>query len=160
LDVVDLHWCYHQARDEADSNRIRRKALQRTRQSLKKLNHLIMSDVLISHAFKTTWRHEYTEIQAALGFLEGETPNQALKPYPPFTRRLGSNSGGDNAYAWSGQSFWTPIIAALIPLWQRAGLKDNQAFKDIAELLSTAFPPYPNKPALVKQRYLRASRHA
>ena len=96
-----------------------RKGLQRPRPSLKKLNHLITSDAIISHASKDICQHEYDGIRAALGFLDCATPDQALKPQPPFTRRLHRNERDEDAYAWSGQGFWSAIITALRPLWQR-----------------------------------------
>lgn len=118
----------------------------------------VLNNDLLSDSLREEFRKEFIIIQDALSRICSVKPVPTLKPSDDFTvnvvdPRKRHKSGDD----WSRQGFWNPVLQALIPLWTHAGLTKYKAFKDLAFLLSLLFPPFPNKPNLLKRRYYHSS---
>lgn len=127
----------------------RRKAIVALSRSYAGLDRRILKDVALSDALKRAWSREYDDIKRDLRSLKGEAPLAAY-----LTKEDGYTVGPEKDL--SRHHFWTPVVVSLVEEWKQVGLMKHQAFKDIAHLLSLTFPPFPDNPDLVKQRYHRA----
>jgi hypothetical protein len=131
--------------------------LKRLRAYYASLDRHITRAHALSSTFMQAWQQEYALIQAALETVSNRHSLDLRKPHGPFTVRLHSTEH-QNRHLWPRHKFWTPVIVALVEVWKQAHQSEFQAFRDIAALLSKAFPPYPDNPNLVKQRYIRGKK--
>lgn len=159
---VDFTKVYHEwatAQEKVLPAKNKRQAINKLRLHYENLDRQIESDPTFLPRFKKVWKAQYTVIQCALDDLKDctITPMDILKPHAPFTVGLDKEL--------SRQGFWTPLIIALVKIWDNIGLTHYRAYKDIAGLLSAAFPRIdePEKPTfthhLVKRRFLHAPKN-
>lgn len=127
---------------------IRRRDLLKLKRSYSTLNWRITNDQALLPAFKSQWRLQYKIIQAAIADLELSNHERTNSNSPQLNVGVNKNL--------SRQSFWTPLVRALVTYWIQVGQTQYQAFKHIAEIFSLAFPPFPNDSDLIKRRYYHA----
>ena len=130
------------------------RALELKFKQLERVKDTVLNNDLLSNSLREEYRKEFIIIQDAISRICSIKTVPTLKPSDNFTvnvvdPRKRHKSDDD----WSRQGFWNPILQALIPLWTHTNLTTYRALKDLALLLSLLFPPFPNKPNLLKRRH-------
>jgi hypothetical protein len=164
IDLFDLHCKWALAAQAYSNNVERQQAIIRLTRQLNRFRNVdtsILESPLFSQPFKNAVKEEFQTIRTTLQSLTFLYPEDESAPLHPFTVRLfdpRKRRKGSEDSEWSRHRFWSSIILALRAVWKNAGKTDYQAFKDIARLLSLFFSPFPDKPALVRNRFYHASR--
>ena len=141
-----LRWgrVLYQKEREREVNKIRK----RYRSDLQKFAR----DSYYPDALKLQIRQAVELVFHALSFVPGTSPSE-IRPQPdkglPFKLTVDS----------ARQTFWTPVIVALVEYLLPCVRNNKEAFRLTAQILNAAFPAYPNKYQLVEQRYYRSFRH-
>ena len=151
INVLELYDQWSTRMKAAAQHKVRKQSITRWRRSYAKLDWRIESDPALSPSFKELWKAEYTLIKRALA--EREELRQAAEedesdPLLPV--------GVDKRL--SRQPFWSPVVKALVKVWEHARTTRYRAFRDIATLRSKAFPEFPHDPQLIENRYYSPSR--
>lgn len=119
----------------------------------------VLRSRLLSSSLREEFKKELAILQGVIDRVQASKSTPVLKPSEHFTVNLVDplkrHKSDDD---WSRQGFWNPVLHALMELWLQAGSTKYRAFKDIAHLLSLYFPPFPDKPSLLKRRYYHYSR--